>query len=154
MKRRHFISIVTAALVCAPTLLFADVGDAVVRQLRAQGYTSIEVSRTWLGRIQIEAKRSREEREIILNRKTGEILRDYSHMESDDDDDEHELLEHFEENGGSASEDGGDSENGDRGGGGNDDDDGDDDDDDDDDGDDDGDGGGGDGGEGSGGDDD
>ena len=88
MKRRQLIALVTAASICAPTLLLAGVADSVVRQLQAQGYTSIEVSRTWLGRVQIEAKRGAEEREIVLNRKTGEILRDYSHISSDDDDDD------------------------------------------------------------------
>ena len=129
MKRRHFITLATAALICAPSLLFAGGVDSVVRQLRAQGYASIEVSRTWLGRIQIEAKRPGEEREIILNRKTGEILRDYAHADADDDD--HKLLDHHEENGGNGSEGGG-GENSGHGGGGDDDDDNDDDDDDDD----------------------
>lgn len=51
--------------------------DAITRQLRAQGYRSIEVSRTLLGRARIVARRPGEQREIIVNPRTGEILRDY-----------------------------------------------------------------------------
>jgi hypothetical protein len=121
MKRRHFITIATSALICAPTLLFAGVADAIVRQLQAQGYNPIEVSRTWLGRIQIEAGRAGEQREIILNRKTGEILRDFSKILVDgdgEDDNERELLGQQEEHNGSGSNGGGDDDGGNDDGGG------------------------------------
>ncbi|MBO9477469.1 hypothetical protein J7382_07975 [Shimia sp. R11_0] len=58
--------------------------EAIARHLRGQGYSDIEISRTWLGRARIEAQRGTVEREIIVNPRTGEILRDYW----DDDDDE------------------------------------------------------------------
>ena len=110
MKRRQLITLVTAALICAPTLLLAGVADSVVRQLQAQGDTSIEVSRTWLGRVQIEAKRGAEEREIVVNRKTGEILRDYSHISSDDDNARGFLLDRDEDDHGGESAGGDDSD--------------------------------------------
>jgi hypothetical protein len=53
--------------------------DSVVEQLRAQGYVEVEVSRTLLWRIRVVAQAPDGGwREIVLNRGTGEILRDYS----------------------------------------------------------------------------
>ena len=62
--------------------------NALVDTLRAQGYARITVERTWLGRYRIEAKGRNGEREIVLNERTGEVLRDY--VEFDDDDDDHD----------------------------------------------------------------
>lgn len=53
------------------------VKDSIVAQLRAQGFTSIEVSRTLLGRSRIVAQSPTLNREIIYNPNTGVILRDY-----------------------------------------------------------------------------
>lgn len=61
--------------------------QALVRQLQAQGYSQIEVKRTWLGRYRIEAKSGNREREIIMNENTGEVLRDYAEDDDDHDDD-------------------------------------------------------------------
>ena len=115
------------------TPVFADGVSAArvwIAELRARGYSDIEQSRTWLGRIRITAERGEIEREIILDRTTGEVLRDVSRSEDgevhspyEDDDDE-------EEDG----EDGGGDDDGD--GDGDDDDDDEDEEDDDDDGDD------------------
>lgn len=49
---------------------------AVVSQLRGQGYSEITVERTMLGRMRIVGARNGNTREIILNPRTGEILRD------------------------------------------------------------------------------
>ncbi|MEI6799459.1 MAG: hypothetical protein WCO04_09630 [Pseudomonadota bacterium] len=54
----------------------ASFADAIVAQLTVQGFTNISVQTTWLGRVQILALRSDGQREIILNPRTGEILRD------------------------------------------------------------------------------
>lgn len=51
--------------------------DDLVGQLRDQGYSSIRVTHTWLGRVRIDAKLDKFRREIVLNPNTGEILRDY-----------------------------------------------------------------------------
>lgn len=64
--------------------------EAITRQLMEQGYSEIEVSRTFLRRIQIEAKKGNAEREIIINPRSGEILRDY--WEHEDNDDESGIL--------------------------------------------------------------
>jgi len=51
--------------------------DVVIDQLQSQGYTSITVNRTLLGRIRIVAISAAYRREIVMNPNTGEILRDY-----------------------------------------------------------------------------
>lgn len=51
-------------------------GGAVTRQLQAQGYTSVDSSYTWLGRLRIFARQGDLRREIVINPNTGEILRD------------------------------------------------------------------------------
>ena len=56
-----------------------SVQDQIVSQLTAQGFTRIEVSRTLLGRIKIDAKSATLDRELVFNPVTGEILRDYWH---------------------------------------------------------------------------
>ncbi len=53
------------------------VQDSILSQLRDQGFTRIEVSRTLLGRTRLEATSDRLEREMVFNPQTGEILRDY-----------------------------------------------------------------------------
>lgn len=50
--------------------------DSLVRQLRDQGFSEFEVTRTLLGRIQIIAISDELRREIVVNPATGEILRD------------------------------------------------------------------------------
>ncbi|TDK41412.1 hypothetical protein [Antarcticimicrobium luteum] len=73
-------------LILALTLVVAGAGagradgvtDAITRQLRQQGYTEITVTRTFLGRARIVAASPTREREIIVNPRTNEILRDYT----------------------------------------------------------------------------
>jgi len=69
----------------SPALAETDaVVDAAIGFLEAQGYHIEEVERTWLGRVRIEAVRGKQERELVLNPRTGEVLRDF--IEDDDDD--------------------------------------------------------------------
>ncbi len=68
------------ALLALPALA-ADIPAAWVRQLGLDGYEEITVSRTWLGRVRIVAEKGEIHREIIINRRTGEVLRDYSRHE-------------------------------------------------------------------------
>ena len=70
-----------AVLVAGPARA-NDFQERLVRQLDRLGYTDIEISRTLLGRAQIIARNGDELREIILNPRTGEILRDYARGES------------------------------------------------------------------------
>ncbi len=57
--------------------LAQDIVASIVSQLRRQGYGSISKQRTFLGRVRIIAERSSGRREIIVNPRTGEILRDF-----------------------------------------------------------------------------
>ena len=77
MKRRHFLMTAVAAVAAAHPAFAQDIVSAIRAQLRAQGYTSISVTRTLLGRRRIFAKSDEYQREIIVNPRTGEILRDY-----------------------------------------------------------------------------
>lgn len=54
--------------------------DRVVRQLHDLGYTGITVSRTLLGRSRIKGISDEGRREIILDPRTGVILRDYLYV--------------------------------------------------------------------------
>ncbi len=63
---------------------FADGAAAArlwVQVLESEGYSDIEIERTWLGRYRIEGERDGIEREIVLDRSTGEVLRDVSRAE-------------------------------------------------------------------------
>ncbi|MCE8523091.1 hypothetical protein KBY30_19030 [Ruegeria pomeroyi] len=77
MDRRSFITSGLVLTLWTGTAWAQSGTEAITRQLKAQGYTSVEVSRTLLGRARIVAKRPGEQREIIVNPRTGEILRDY-----------------------------------------------------------------------------
>lgn len=66
------------ALSVAGAAAAEQVSDAIARQLRQQGYTEITVTRTFLGRERIVATSPTREREIIVNPRTREILRDYT----------------------------------------------------------------------------
>lgn len=83
------LSFTLLALVTLATQVHANpLVDQVTEQLVKQGYQRIEVSRTFLGRIRIEATGGGSEREVVLNPRTGQILRD--HWESDGKDDAQE----------------------------------------------------------------
>ena len=56
---------------------------SLISELQSSGYTNITERRTWLGRLRIRAVRGEYIREIIINPRTGEILRDY-HFELED----------------------------------------------------------------------
>ena len=79
-ERRHmkqrFVLILTMAILATP-LAAQDVGSQISEQLRAQGYDAVVVTKTWLGRLRIEARSDGQTREIIVNPRTGEILRDF-----------------------------------------------------------------------------
>lgn len=67
-----------AAITLAPISASADqIRESIVTQLRSQGFTSITVSRTLLGRARVVAQSPTLDREIIFNPVTGEIIRDY-----------------------------------------------------------------------------
>lgn len=75
MQRRKLILALTVGMLAATPAL-ADYSQDVVRQLTEMGFDDVEVSRTLLGRVRITATGENGQREIILNPRTGEILRD------------------------------------------------------------------------------
>ena len=81
----------SAALACTISPAWgSDLVTSVTRQLLKQGYSDISTSQTWLGRTRIIAIGDDSRREIIVNPRTGEILRDFWQDldDSDDDDDD------------------------------------------------------------------
>lgn len=69
-------ALIVVALGAAP-LHAETMQESLVAQLGAQGFTQIRISRTFLGRVRIEATSPEYVREIIFNPRTNEILRDY-----------------------------------------------------------------------------
>ena len=79
----------SAALACTISPAWgSDLVTSVTRQLLKQGYSDISTSQTWLGRTRIIAIGDDSRREIIVNPRTGEILRDFWQDIDDDDDDD------------------------------------------------------------------
>jgi len=76
MKRRLFLILGVSAIVSGRSAFAQSFADSIVAQLREQGFTRIKVERTLLGRTRIDARGKGGRREIILNPRTGEILRD------------------------------------------------------------------------------
>ncbi|MGQ0610185.1 MAG: hypothetical protein ACT4N9_03640 [Paracoccaceae bacterium] len=76
MNRRGFIALLGAGLFSASVAAAETYADLIVRQLVDQGYANVTVETTLLGRVRIRAEGEYGLREIILNPRTGEILRD------------------------------------------------------------------------------
>lgn len=77
-KMAETLPVLVVAGLCLASPVLADGRvDAITRQLTDQGFGEIKVSKTFLGRVRVEALRDGREREIIFNPRTGEILRDY-----------------------------------------------------------------------------
>jgi hypothetical protein len=77
MKRRVFLAGLAVGLALSAPAFAEGVADGIVRQLRDQGYSTITVKQTLLGRTRILAVGPDGQREIIINPRTGEILRDF-----------------------------------------------------------------------------
>lgn len=76
MDRRFFIAGLMAAIVSATVAGAATFQDKIVHDLRLQGYGDVFVQTTFLGRVRIRATKGDDQREIVLNPRTGEVLRD------------------------------------------------------------------------------
>lgn len=77
MKRRVFLAGLVVGLALSAPVFAEGVADGIVRQLRDQGYSTVTVKQTLLGRTRILAVGPEGQREIIINPRTGEILRDF-----------------------------------------------------------------------------
>jgi hypothetical protein len=76
MQRRAFVGGLIAAFGLTGPALAEDAVDGIISQLKKQGFQAIVQERTLLGRVRITAIRKDGTREIIINPRTGEILRD------------------------------------------------------------------------------
>lgn len=76
MQRRSLLGLGLAVVLIGQPAFAKDFTERVVDQLQDQGFASIVVERTLLGRTRILADSRDGRREIILNPRTGEILRD------------------------------------------------------------------------------
>lgn len=76
MNRRRLIIAALALSLVPLQQAQADSVDDLVEVLRDQGFRQIEVERTLLGRVRIVASSSRGTRELVINARTGEVLRD------------------------------------------------------------------------------
>ena len=76
MNRRHLLFAAAGVFLASTTFARADeVGD-IVRWLKQLGFDDITTSRSLLGRVQIRATGDIGVRELVVNPRTGEILRD------------------------------------------------------------------------------
>lgn len=76
MQRRDFITGLVSAALCASQAAASSFETGIIEQLRAQGFGGIKVEKTLLGRLRITASKADYGREIVINPRTGEILRD------------------------------------------------------------------------------
>lgn len=84
MRRRDLFA-VGLALAAGATAARATVTDplvvSLIDDLKRQGYKDFDVSQTWLGRVRIVARMNGVVRELIIDPRTGEILRDYQDVQ-------------------------------------------------------------------------
>jgi len=76
MDRRKFLVLVTAFSLSGTVPALADNEDDIIELLIEAGFGQIEVTRTLLGRVRIVAFKGSIRRELVINPRTGEILRD------------------------------------------------------------------------------
>ena len=76
MDRRKFLVLVTAFSLSGTVPALADNEDDIIERLIEAGFGQIEVTRTLLGRVRIVAFKGNIRRELVINPRTGEILRD------------------------------------------------------------------------------
>lgn len=77
MRRPTLSFLFPALLACAPAAAHADRQGEIIAELKGEGYSSIEVGRTWLRRVRIVAQGPMGAREIVIDPRNDEILRDY-----------------------------------------------------------------------------
>ncbi len=75
---RQALTVAMILLMTPVSVRAASLDEQVAEQLRIYGYTDVEISHTLLGRLRVVGHDGDREREIIVNPRTGEILRDYT----------------------------------------------------------------------------
>ncbi|MEQ1771189.1 MAG: hypothetical protein ABL879_15260 [Devosia sp.] len=76
MRRRVFLIAAAGFTLLSTTAARADYADDMVTWLKGQGYLEVVLTRTLLGRAHILASTAKGTREIVINPRTGEVLRD------------------------------------------------------------------------------
>lgn len=78
MQRRAFLIGLAAGTVVQVGMALADndPAQAVIARLRAEGFRDIAAARTFIGRVRITAHKGGATREVVVDPRTGEILRD------------------------------------------------------------------------------
>jgi len=100
MRSPVFIALCLSAAVISQPAVAQSVKDKIVAELKAQGFTRLSISRTWLGRTRILATDGKVKRELVFNGNSGEILRDYSEKVEKSDSPVPELLNPESKDGG------------------------------------------------------
>lgn len=77
MNRRLIALAFCGGVLSAQPVWAVDHESRILSALAAQGFTHIEVSRTWLGRTHIMATGPSGTREIVISPNNGEVLRDH-----------------------------------------------------------------------------
>ncbi len=72
---------VLAALTAIAVPALADVAEEIAAEMQAEGYTDVEIERTLLGRTRVIGEAPGRRREVVIDRGTGEILRDLTEEE-------------------------------------------------------------------------
>lgn len=81
MMSRYRTTLVLVLALAGQPVLGETLVERITGQLKDQGYSRVTVSRTLLGRTRIVATAPKVEREIVVNTRTGEILRDLEEVE-------------------------------------------------------------------------
>jgi hypothetical protein len=74
-KRQFLVGLIAVQVLAGPAMAQDFAADLQAR-LKSEGFRIESIGRTLLGRVRIVAQSSSGQREIILNPRTGEILRD------------------------------------------------------------------------------
>lgn len=79
-SRRKFLGTALSTFVImslgAKAVAAETLEEKVEKALLRQGYNEVKTNRTFLGRLRVTAQKGSKSREVILNRTTGEVLRD------------------------------------------------------------------------------
>jgi len=76
MTRLSLSALALSLVLSLPAAAQSNLAQPTLDRLEAEGYEVVEVTRSWLGRILITARSDENLREVVLNRRSGEVLRD------------------------------------------------------------------------------
>jgi uncharacterized membrane protein YgcG len=68
--------LLAASLITSAAFAQTDMTQDIISRLQSLGYTEFQVSKTFFGRVKINALSTDMAREVVMNQHTGEILRE------------------------------------------------------------------------------